>query len=100
MKKRVFAILAVLISLVPIGLLTDAPAWGEWESGYFKEKLGYVPEGIEKFGNGIGLNYPLPDYTLPGAGEVVGYYFSAIVGAILIFLFYYFIYLIIKRKKV
>ena len=99
MKKKLFILLGVLIALVPLGLLTDAPAWGEWESSYFKKVLGFVPQGIEKVENTIHLKYLLPDYSLPGANDVVGYYISAVVGAVLIFALYYLIYVMVKRKK-
>ena len=99
MKKKLFILLGVLIALVPLGLLTDAPAWGEWESSYFKEVLGFVPQGIEKVENTIHLKFLLPDYSLPGANDVVGYYISAVVGAVLIFVLYYLIYVMVKRKK-
>jgi len=99
MKKKLYILLGVLIALVPLGLLTDAPAWGEWESDYFQKVLGFVPQGIEKIENSVHLKYILPDYSLPGANDIVGYYISAIVGALLIFVVYYFIYLMVKRKK-
>jgi len=99
MKKKLFIMLGVLIALVPLGLLTDAPAWGEWDSSYFEKVLGFMPQGIEKIENTIHLKYLLPDYSLPGANDVVGYYVSAIVGAVLIFVLYYLIYLAVKRKK-
>jgi cobalt/nickel transport protein len=99
MKKRLFIMLGVLIALVPLGLLTDAPAWGEWDSSYFEKALGFMPQGIEKIENTIQMKHLLPDYSLPGASDVVGYYVSAIVGAILVFAIYYFIYLAVRRKK-
>jgi len=99
MKKKLLIILGVLIVLTPLGLLTDAPAWGEWDSDYFKQTLGFIPQGIEKFSHLISINAILPDYSLPGANNIVGYYISAIVGALLIFVIYYLIYLFLKRKK-
>jgi len=67
MKKKLLIILGVLIVLTPLGLLTDAPAWGEWDSDYFKQTLGFIPQGIEKFSHLISINAILPDYSLPGA---------------------------------
>ncbi|WP_041361542.1 PDGLE domain-containing protein [Nautilia profundicola] len=99
MKKKLYIMLGVLIALVPLGLLTDAPAWGEWDSSYFEKVLGFMPQGIEKIENSIHMKYILPDYSLPGANDVLGYYISAIVGAVLVFAIYYFIYLMVKRKK-
>ena len=99
MKKKLFIFLGILILLVPLGLLTDAPAWGEWDSSYFEKVLGIMPKGIEKIESSIHIKHLLPDYSLPGANSVVGYYVSAIIGASLIFTLYYIIYLLIKRKR-
>jgi len=95
LKKRIFLLLGVLLALVPIGLLTDSPAWGEWDLDYYKKVLGFVPEKIEK---GALVNSPLPDYTLPGINPVVGYYISGIVGVLLLFGIYYLIYRVVKKK--
>ena len=100
MKKKIYILLAILTALVPLGLLTDADAWGEWDTSYFKEHLGFIPSGIEKIQNSLSFKYLLPDYSLPGMNEIVGYYISAIVGIILISALYYAIYLIVRRKKV
>jgi hypothetical protein len=99
MKKKLYLFLAFLTALVPLGLLTDAPAWGEWESSYFKDKLGFMPEGIAKLENMLNIKHPLPDYSLPGANDVLGYYISAVAGGLLVFALYYIIYLSVKRKK-
>ncbi len=94
--KVAFAILFVMILAVPVGLLTDAPAFGEWDPDYYLKKLGFVPKGMQNFPN---LQHPiLPDYSLPGTNDVLGYYISAIVGAILIFVIWYIIGKLIAKK--
>jgi hypothetical protein len=98
-KKKLLIVLGVLLALVPIGLLTSAPAYGEWDTSYYKKVLGFVPEGAVKLQNMLEFKHFLPDYSLPGANDVVGYYVSAIVGAILVFALYYLVYLAIKGKK-
>jgi cobalt/nickel transport protein len=98
MKRVLFIFLGILILLVPLGLLSDAPAWGEWESEYFKEKLGFIPAGIEKVESALHLKALLPDYSLPGANDVVGYYVSALVGVLLIGALYYLIYLFVRKR--
>ena len=94
--KIALIILGIMILSVPLGLLTDAPAWGEWDNEYYKKVLGFVPEGMEKFNSFI--KPILPDYSIPGHNEVIGYYASAIIGAIIIFLVWFIIGKIIAKK--
>ena len=85
---RNFAIwIALLIILTPLGLLAIGETFGEWGSEEIKEKVGFVPQGLEKLS---GLWYaPLPDYAFPG-GENSGsmtlsaaaYILSAAIGVI------------------
>ncbi len=97
MKKKIFIVWGILFALVPIGLLTTAPAYGEWDSSYYKKLLGYVPQGMAKFKH---LAHPLlPDYSLPGANDVLGYYLSALVGAILIFAVFFLIMKMFGKKS-
>ena len=96
MKKKALIILGILLALVPIGILTDAPAWGEWDLDYYKEKLGFIPKGME---HSINLKPLIPDYEIPGVGSVSGYYISAIVGVILIFIIYFILLKILKNKN-
>jgi len=86
MKSKIFKILAVMVALVPLGLLTQNPAWGEWESEYYIKVLGYIPKGIA---NAKGLKAILPDYSMEGGNEVLWYYISAFVGIVLIFTIFY-----------
>jgi hypothetical protein len=96
MKKKALIILGVLIALVPLGLLTDNPAWGEWELEYYKERLGFVPKGMES----VNLVHPIiPDYEVPGLGSVSGYYISAIIGVILVFAVYFILAKILRAKN-
>ncbi len=84
--KRVYYILLAFIIATPIGLyLTDAPAWGEWDSEYYKEVLGFIPKSIKETTQVA----PIPDYSLHSLGDVGSYYLSAIVGVCLIFGFFY-----------
>ena len=82
--KKLYLIVAVMLVCVPLGLLTDAQAWGEWDLRYYAEKLGFIPEGMQKFS--LSLHPPLPDYSAPGTGSVTGYYISALVGVASIYL--------------
>lgn len=95
-QKRALLILIGLLALVPLGLLTDAPAWGEWDLEYYQQKLGFIPAGLK---SAEGVKPLLPDYSLPGMDPVVGYYISGIVGVLLLFGVYYLLYKLLKREK-
>lgn len=77
---------ALLLLLTPLGLLATGSAWGEWDTESLQQLVGYVPEGIRRFGEGVWKPL-IPDYALPGregrGWEVVGYILSAIVGGAL-----------------
>ncbi|MCD6291211.1 MAG: PDGLE domain-containing protein [Anaerolineae bacterium] len=77
--------LGILALLSPLGLLASGTAWGEWGADEFSSMLGYVPQGLAKFAEI--WNAPLPDYTIPGLGDVPGYILSAIVGMALVVAF-------------
>ena len=94
--KVALTVLVIMIISVPIGLLTSAPAFGEWDPDYYLKKLGFIPKGMQHFPQ---LQHPLlPDYSLPGANDVLGYYISAIVGVILVFIIWFIIGKIIAKK--
>ncbi len=80
---RNFAIgLALLIILAPLGLLAVGETFGEWGSDELKEKLGYVPRGLD--GLSSLWSAPIPDYAFSGneswTGAVAAYILSAIIG--------------------
>lgn len=85
---RNFAIgLVLLIILAPLGLLAVGETFGEWGSEELKEKLGYVPRGLEQLSPL--WSAPLPDYAFPG-GEAsesmtlsaAAYILSAVIGVL------------------
>jgi hypothetical protein len=80
--------LFILIILAPLGLLAVGETFGEWSNEEIKEKLGFVPPGLEQLSSF--WRAPLPDYALPGSegGESMtlssaAYIFSAIIGVVL-----------------
>ncbi len=84
---RNFAVgLVLLIILAPLGLLAAGETFGEWGSSELKEKLGFVPGGLERLSPL--WNAPLPDYAFPGresSGSMpssAAYVLSAVIGAI------------------
>ena len=96
MKRKAFYILGILILLSPLGLISDADAWGEWGNEYYQKILGFIPEGIK---NAKGINALMPDYSLSGTNDVVGYYISAIVGIVLLFGIYFILSKTLKNEK-
>ena len=93
-KYKIYILLIVVFLVIPLGLLTDYSAWGEWELNYFKEYIGYIPTGIEKYSNIF--KSLLPDYVFLD-NQILSYYLSAITGVALIFGIYFVIYQLIKR---
>jgi len=74
--------LLILVILTPLGLLATGSTFGEWSNKEVKEKIGFVPSGLEHLSSLWGA--PLPDYALPGEGEqhsaVAIYVLSAVIG--------------------
>ena len=98
----VFALIAVLIAAVPLGLLATGTAWGEWGTDEIAEivtngtALGYTPAGME---NGFELSVLMPDYTLGEMNEVAAYILSAIIGAALIIIIFKLLSAALRGKK-
>jgi hypothetical protein len=74
--------LVVLIILAPLGLLAVGETFGEWSNEEIAEKLGFVPQGLERLSSLWGA--PLADYAFPnddsGTGAVAAYILSGIIG--------------------
>lgn len=79
-------LLGALILAVPFGLLAQGTAWGEWGSDEIAATgAGYTPAGMA---NGIDFSSLLPDYSVAGLPDAVGYILSAAIGvAVLIIVF-------------
>lgn len=75
--------LAVIVLLTPLGLLAPGGAWGEWGAEEVEQLVGFVPSGM---GSLISFwSAPIPDYAIPGledsfASQSLGYILSAAVG--------------------
>lgn len=92
--KPIIGLIIAMICLSPIGLLAQGTAWGEWgadeinsvvSGGKAGKALGYVPKGMEE---GFNFNSIMPDYSVNGIPESIGYILSAAAGvAILMILF-------------
>jgi hypothetical protein len=84
--RNLLIALAVMIVVVPIGLLAVGTAYGEWGAEELKELVGFIPAGLESVSSA--WTAPIPDYALPSLGGSflnlsLGYWLSAIVGVIL-----------------
>ncbi len=76
------ALIAMLIALVPLGLLADGTAWGEWGAEEIQEATGisYVPQKIAR---GWSMQTLFPDYSMNGLPESMAYILSAVIGTAL-----------------
>ena len=86
--KIFLAALAVLVIIVPIGLLATGTAFGEWGPDDMQQMIGYIPAGLSQLADL--WHAPLQDYDFPGGHETVvtqapGYYLSAVLGVCLCF---------------
>ena len=81
--RWLWAGLAGLILLTPIGVLAPGTAWGEWSAAELKTALGFVPAGLGKVGG-------LWTASIPGyaprfvSNPLVGYLVAAALGAALV----------------
>lgn len=104
LKHRIpiFALIAALIAVVPLGLLATGTAWGEWGADEIADvvvngkALGYTPAGLEK---GWSLNVLMPDYALEGMNEVVAYILSAVIGVALLIILFKLLSLALKGRR-
>ncbi len=81
-----FALL-VIIGMVPLGLLSKSPAWGEWNLSFYKGKLGVIPQGLQKLSDIYFA--PVHDYSPAGFSHIAGYYISTLIGVLIIFLIFF-----------
>lgn len=81
--RWLWAGLAVLLLLTPLGALAPGTAWGEWSGEQLKSALGYVPGDLEKLGGT--WTAAMPDYSTPGVGNTLaGYFLAGAVGTALV----------------
>lgn len=81
--RWLWAGLAGLVLLTPIGVLAEGTAWGEWGAEELKAALGFVPPGLEEIG--ALWTAAIPDYAPPFiANPLVGYLFAAALGSALV----------------
>ena len=80
--------LILLIIFAPLGLLAAGTAYGEWAPDELKDRIGFVPHGLEELSDL--WHSPMQDYNIPNAPSFkdsklvssVGYILSAVIGVI------------------
>jgi cobalt/nickel transport system permease protein len=101
--KPLFILLFALICLSPIGLLASGTAWGEWGQDEIASvssngnALGFVPAGMK---TGINLQTLMPDYSLSGLPEAVGYILAAFAGAAILVIAFKLMSMLLSRNGV
>ena len=72
-------LLGILICAVPLGLLAEGTAWGEWGADEIVSTgAGFTPKGML---HGIDFSSLIPDYSMKGLPDWFGYILSAAIGA-------------------
>jgi len=85
--KPIYGLILCAILLSPLGLLASGTAWGEWGTEEIKNLtlngniLGFTPLGMKK---GFSFNAIMPDYSISGLPDFIGYVISAIAGVAII----------------
>lgn len=89
--KPIYGLIIGMVCLSPIGLLATGTAWGEWSPDEINSVvtsgnvLGFIPKGMQK---GFSFKALIPDYSVSGISDVMGYILSAVGGvAIMIIIF-------------
>jgi cobalt/nickel transport system permease protein len=81
--RWLWAGLAVLLLLTPIGTLAQGTAWGEWSAGQLKTALGFVPAGLQRLGSG--WTAAMPRYAPSFIRDpLVGYAVAGLLGAAIV----------------
>jgi hypothetical protein len=88
MLKNLSIGLILLIIFAPLGLLAAGTAYGEWAPDELKDRIGYVPHGLEELSDL--WHAPMKDYNIPNAPSFqdsklvssAGYILSAVIGII------------------
>lgn len=84
-SRAMTALMCVLIVLVPLGLLAEGDAWGEWAPEDVSAAVGYAPQGLS---SGWMWEAFVPDYSFGALPDWAGYVLSAVIGvAVLVIVF-------------
>jgi cobalt/nickel transport system permease protein len=93
-----WAFLAALVVLSPLGLLAPGTAWGEWGAEELtKMGLKAIPQGMARLSGLWGA--PLADYDLPALGNTsLGYVLSALLGVLVVALVVWLFTMLLTRR--
>lgn len=81
--RWLWAALAVLVLLTPLGALAPGTAWGEWGTVRLRTMLGFVPRGLRKL-DGL-WTAAIPGYAAPGVRDpLLAYLVAAVAGTLLV----------------
>jgi cobalt/nickel transport system permease protein len=81
--RWLWAGLALLLLLTPLGALAPGTAWGEWSGAQLQTALGYVPGNLDKLGGT--WSAAMGGYATPGVHNTsISYLLAGIVGAVLV----------------
>jgi cobalt/nickel transport system permease protein len=91
--------LALMALIVPLGLLAPGTAWGEWGSAELSAiGLNSIPAGLASLENLWGA--PIARYDIPALGNAsLGYVFSALVGILVIVLVVWLFTMLLTRRS-
>ncbi|AFM39284.1 ABC-type Co2+ transport system, permease component [Desulfosporosinus acidiphilus SJ4] len=95
--------LIILAVLSPLGLLASGTAWGEWGGEELQDKVGFIPGGLQKFGD-FWRHTLLKDYGVSGYDhtfwqQALGYLLSAFFGLLVIGLITLIIQRLLRRSQ-
>jgi cobalt/nickel transport system permease protein len=81
--RWLWAGLALLLLLTPLGALAPGTAWGEWSGEQLKTALGYVPGNLE--GLSGTWDAAMAGYSTPGvSNSFIGYLLAGVIGVALV----------------
>ncbi len=78
--KKIWIIPMILLIMVPLGLIAEGSAWGEWPLQELSKMVGFVPQGMRNLSE-LWSSVPFRDYTLPFMKGFLGYIIAGIIGA-------------------
>lgn len=93
--RPVIILIAALVICVPLGLLAEGDAFGEWSVEDLSATIGYTPLGM---GNSWEWSAFFPDYTIAPLPEWVAYIVSAVIGVALLIIIFRLLALVMKPK--
>jgi cobalt/nickel transport system permease protein len=97
--RALLTVLAVMIVLVPVGLLAPGTAWGEWGTEQLTSRgLAFIPQGMASL-SGL-WSAPMSGYNLPALkNSNLAYMLSGIVGTIVIGIVVWLFTMLVSARK-